>query len=727
MSSSDADVRGAVLLVIGCAGLTLLTISFVFALPVMIIGFGGWAFYRWYTNHPSVCERREREHLHSLYREAKRTTPTMLSKEEFGGELYRDVPQLPDALETVLLRVALDLYDAEEFAEPVRPPPPICNSMEGARYKDYLSAHTAKIADLASTIDALTAISMSYKKFLSHLPSHVEQTASFDVPLIALLDDPGQAIEDLSIPFFYKGTGTLFMDMCLQLEMNLHDVSGIPLTRENRNHPKLVLPSRYKGEDIADRYLKDTPLLDILNARVPFSVAEEAWFEHAWALAPPGTGKTQLIQYLVSERLPEVEAGLCSVIVMDSQGDLINRIRRLKGFAPEEPLHDKLIILEPSLEHPPALNLFDYGQERLETYSADDKEQFTNVAINQIVYVLDALMGEGGAMTAKQETLYRYIVRLLIEVPNASLGTFSDLLQITKREQLVPYQKHIDRLPEPAQEFFATQFLDKEFAGTRRQVAWRISRLRENTYFDRMFSHPRSSLDLFSELNSSKVILVNTDIKRLDEDGTNVFGRYFIGALLTASQERAALPRGERLPVYYFIDECHDYIKSDTKVTRLLDQARKMRISLFLAHQRSKQITAPTVLDALANTAVRFASTDNPSDAEFAARALHTTKDVINSQPKQHFALYVRRQTPTAVSVKVPFLVMEEMEQMTEEEQEAVMDAIHARYAVAPSEEEEEAPKPSAPESDDTSPPETPEQQPHDDPDNPPTDTSHRW
>ena len=553
-------------------------------------------------------------------------------------------------------------------------------------------------------------------RFLRHAGSLEDEDddASFTVPIVDFMDDVNEAVEDLISLFYSNAAEGLFLALCNQLDRNIFEISGIPMTRENQNHPKLVTPSKYKGENVAYAYLKDTPLLQIADAHVPFSFDDDIRFEHSWCLAPPGTGKTQLIQYLVSRDLPKVANDEASVIVIDSQGDLINRIRSLSVFAPGGDLDGKLIVIEPDLVNPPALNIFDMGRERMNAYSPDDREKFTNIAIGQMTYVLDALMGgEAGGMTPKQETLFRYIIRLLMELPDATIGSFREILEIRKPPELVPYGPYLAKLPKPAQDFFADQFFDSEFTGTRRQVAWRISKLRENTYFDRMFSHPTSKLDLFTELNSSKVILINTDKERLGEDGTNVFGRFFISALLTASQERASLPRTERKDVYCFIDEAQDYISTDTKIATLVDQCRKMRIALFLAHQRAKQIKSANVLDALVNTAIKFASTDNPHDADLAARAMQTKNHFVANQRKQHFALSVRRVTTTALSVRVPFLVMENMDAMSKKDEEAIRATMHERYCSRI-----EAP-------DDIAKPEEPEQaapEPVDDPDNPSTD-----
>lgn len=720
MSNTPDDDIATIIGVFAAAGvLALLILSAIVAIPIIAAGVGGYVAYRWWHNDPTRLEKRERRLLDQLYEDAKRIRPDTLSQHDFCVAVLDRLPPRPKELTRAIVLAALELYDAEHFGGDIPPPPPVAKSLEGARWKDALSAHIAKVAHIASSKNAAEIIAVACHCFLGHTGAlnedDDEEEALFQVPIAHYLDDLNETVEDLVVAFFGDVVDTgLFKELREQLERNIFEASGVPFTRENRQSPKVLLPTQYKGDNVAYAYLKNTPLLPLLDAHVPFSFDEDIFFEHAYCLAPPGTGKTQLIQFLVSHFLPKVANDEASCIVLDSQGDLINRIRKLALFAPGGELEDKLIVLEPSLTHPPAVNIFDFGGDRMNRYSPDDREKFTNIAIGQMTYVLDALMGgEGGGtgMTPKQEVLFRHVCRMLTEM-DATLATFREILEIKKPADLVPYGRYLENLPKPVQEFFTDQFFESEFAGTRRQVAWRISKLRENTYFDRMFSHPKSKLDLFTELNSSKVILINTDKERLGEDGTNVFGRFFISQLLTASQERASLPRSQRRDVFCFIDEAQDYISTDAKISTLLDQARKMRIGLFLAHQRTRQIKNANVLDALVNTAIKFASTDNPQDADLMARAMQTDRQFIAKQPKQHFALSVRRVTPSALSVRVPFFVMEKMDTMSDEDEKTITAKMHERYSSPVT----------GPEREDVEDTDTRKPEVVDDPDNPSTD-----
>src|SRR4051812_8068470 len=66
----------------------------------------------------------------------------------------------------------------------------------------------------------------------------------------------------------------------------------------------------------------------------PLGIPDSSRFEHTMLLAGSGHGKTQTLQHLIASDLPEVAKGNCSVIVIDSQGDMIKNILHLQMLAP---------------------------------------------------------------------------------------------------------------------------------------------------------------------------------------------------------------------------------------------------------------------------------------------------------------------------------------------------------------------------------------------------------
>jgi hypothetical protein len=211
-------------------------------------------------------------------------------------------------------------------------------------------------------------------------------------------------------------------------------------------------------------------------------------------------------------------------------------------------------------------------------------------------------------------------------------------------------------------------------------VLRRLWGILENQTFERMFSHPRSKLDLFAEMNAGKVILINTAKDLLKEQGTEIFGRFFIALIAQAAQERATLPEGRRMPTFVYIDEAADYF--DRNIGLILSQARKFNVGMVLAHQYLGQLD-PKLQEAFAaNTSIKFAGGVSARDARALAPMLYCDPSLIEAQPKGSFAAYVRGVTKSALPLNFPFGHMEALDRMTPAESDALRDAMRARYAV---------------------------------------------
>jgi hypothetical protein len=95
----------------------------------------------------------------------------------------------------------------------------------------------------------------------------------------------------------------------------------------------------------------------------PFTFPLSVRFEHTHIVAGSGHGKTQLLQKLILEDLKEIQQGKRTAIIMDSQGDLI---RNILWLAELEKLKERFVFINGNdLKFPPALNLFDFGLDRV--------------------------------------------------------------------------------------------------------------------------------------------------------------------------------------------------------------------------------------------------------------------------------------------------------------------------------------------------------------------------
>ncbi len=387
-------------------------------------------------------------------------------------------------------------------------------------------------------------------------------------------------------------------------------------------------------------------------------------------VAGSGHGKTQTLQYFIAKDLEDVARGDKSIVVIDSQGDLIDTILKARTLPPR-----RIVLIDPEdIQYPVSLNLFSVGQDRLENYDPLERERLTNSIIELYDFVLGSLLSAG--MTAKQSVVFRYVTRLMFHIPNATIHTLRELMEPGGTDR---YRAQIEQLEGTPRRFFETEFDSKEFAATKTQVLRRLYGVLENQTFERMFSHPVSKFDMFTEMNAGKLILINTSKSLLKEQGTEIFGRFFIALIAQAAQERATLRDHDRLPVMVYVDEAQDYF--DPNIGIILSQARKYRVGMVMAHQYLGQLTQGLQEAFEANTSIKLAGGVSARDARALAGQMSCDPDTIQRQPKGTFATYVRGLTQRAVPVSFPFFVLEKMEKRTAEDLAAIRDASRAAYA----------------------------------------------
>lgn len=660
--------------------LSLCIVLAIFVTPIALAGIGGYVAYRLYKESPRRAERLAAEETWTLYEHAK-AGQVRLPEDEIVDELGHALPsQIPSSLRSQLIEIGRAIFAAEGLTPEVPPPPALCNTIEGARYRDMLAKAGQAGNDRNMSKSALRMISESLAVIARYAPPGDGEVT---VPITQFIDKPGVAVGEVIQPFFADNDYNHFKKLRDRLNANFNAT--------HRTTP--VWPEAYKGDDVIETYLGGTLLEELFHVSAPFSIPEKIRFEHTHIIGGSGHGKTQTMQFHIARDLDDVERGEKSVVVIDSQGDLIQTILKAKTVDP-----DRIVLIDPEdIEWPVCLNLFSVGQERLAGYDALERERLTNSIIELYDFVLGSLLSAG--MTQKQSVVFRYVTRLMFHIPEATIHTLRDLMEPGGAEA---YREHIDQLEGTAKRFFETEFDGKEFEQTKRQVLRRLYGVLENQTFERMFSHPQSKLDMFHEMNAGKLILINTSKSLLKEAGTEIFGRFFIALIAQAAQERSTLPDWERMPTMVYVDEAQDYF--DRTIAVILAQARKYNVGMVLAHQYLGQLDSKLQEAFEANTSIKMAGGVSARDARSLASQFNCDPDLILRQPKGSFATYVRGLTQRAVPISFPFFVLEGLPKRNREELDAIRDLNRERYAEPLRKRDE--PEENAPEDDDE-PPET--------------------
>ena len=656
MYRSDLAEGGGLLLTFLLLGL-IITLAIVLT-PIALVAVPGYIGYRLYRESPRRAERLAREETRALYDHAVRGQ-VHFSEDEINAHLSSHwPPETPPALAIQLLEIGRALFEAEGLQPDLPVPPALCNTIEGARYRDQLARIGQARRDRVMLTTALSGTISAALAPIARAAPPIESDVL--VEITQFLAPLGKTVEEIIAPFFAETDYPIFKALRERLDQNLRAT--------HRTQP--VFPRDYRGEDVVETYLKGTHLRSLFALKTPFAIPEAARFEHLHLVAGSGHGKTQTLQYLIAQDLGDVARGDKSVVVIDSQGDLINTILRARHLPPE-----KIVLIDPEdIAYPVCLNLFAVGQERLEGYTELERERLTNSIIELYDFVLGSLLSAG--MTAKQSVVFRYVTRLMFHIPDATIHTLRDLMEPGGS---AAYQEHIAKLDGTARRFFETEFDTKEFASTKTQVLRRLYSVLENRTFERMFARPQSKFDMFTELNAGKLILINTAKSLLKEQGTELFGRFFVALIAQAAQERATLPDQDRLPAFIYIDEAQDYF--DQNIGIILSQARKYRVGMVMAHQYLGQLASGLQEAFEANTSIKLAGGVSARDARALASQMGADPEMIQRQQKGTFATSIRGLTERAVPLAFPFFVMEKMARATKDERESIRTQSRARYA----------------------------------------------
>ena len=660
------------------------------------------ALLRWIIGLFITADHRERREIEKLYEEAQRLYDVSpfaeTEREEIASACVVDACERagrypsPSLLEQMFVVVELFMFDEGLWSEPTFE---WSASFELEHKATIRKGYRAKIRFFCNyeqnmklwqevTISVLAAIIERIPPTALNVSEQDDgRSLSFQVPLIALMDEPAEFVERLTGTFFKEDIKKLELFQFLrdQIEINACYVSGIDPNHQNESKKPVLLPTELKGKtavEIAQAYFGGTTLELLLTHPLPFSIPEKVRFEHCHILGGTGHGKTQLLQLLIYQDLLKAKDDGRSVIVIDSQGDLINTISRLSLFAPDhtDSLADRLILVDPNdIEYPVALNMFDCNRERMEGYGAADRERLLNGTISLYSYLFGALLG--AELTDKQGVIFKYLARLMMVIPGATIHTMRELM-----EDAEPFRKYLDFLDGTTRKFFETQFFSRSFAQTKQQIARRLWSVLSYPTLDRMFSHPRTSIDLFQAINSGKIILINTAKDLLKEDGSQVIGRFFISMIVQAALERATIPADKRKPCLVYIDEAHEYF--DQSIGDLLNQARKYNVALILSHQNLDQLSSALRATMMTNTSVKLVGGVSSKDARVLADEMNCKPSYLQGIRKREdeteFACWIRNILPHPLTLSVPLGAVERQETLSSEQYEALIAKNRRRY-----------------------------------------------
>ena len=156
----------------------------------------------------------------------------------------------------------------------------------------------------------------------------------------------------------------------------------------------------------------------------------------------------------------------------------------------------------------------------------------------------------------------------------------------------------------------------------------------------RILGQNKNTLDLRRVIDDGKVLVANLSKGKLGEETSALLGALLIAGLQLAALGRADTPEPERKDFYLYIDEFQSF--ATLSLAGILQEARKYRLNLVMAHQYLGQLEEPVREAVFGNVGTIIAFRLGAEDAEYLAREFHPVfreDDFLNLPP---YRIYLR-------------------------------------------------------------------------------------
>jgi hypothetical protein len=326
-------------------------------------------------------------------------------------------------------------------------------------------------------------------------------------------------------------------------------------------------------------------------------VSEQDRERHSYIVGGSGSGKSELLKYLIDEYL--VKFPKISVVLIEPHGDLSEQVARLKDIK-----KDKLVYFDPILDpnYTPIFNPF-------EVKNPTD----TNIlkATNQLVRVFELILKDT-TLTANMESVLAAVIDTLLRIKDPDKKNFFELVRFlddTRNDDLIELGK---LNPNKAhREVFEYNYKGKNVR-TKEAIMNKLHKLIANPIFINTTTG-KSTIDLEYLILNGYTVIFSLSKGKIETETSDILGKLFLAKIQSIALAQAEKPEHQRQKVHLFIDEFHNYITPTIK--EILRESRKYGFALTMAQQSAGQEMKGDMKDTVfANTKIKIqGSTDDYS------------------------------------------------------------------------------------------------------------------
>lgn len=350
---------------------------------------------------------------------------------------------------------------------------------------------------------------------------------------------------------------------------------------------------------------------NILNGRFVF-LSEEDRESHIHIIGSTGTGKSKLMEHMIRSDIDR-RRGLCLV---DPHGDLYQEI--LKYLVRKRLDQREVILIDPNDEEwAVGLNFLEYDP-NLRSPSSHASEVMKGIAKvfgDENTDILPRLQRwERNALIPLIERKLTLIE--LFDFIHPKDPTFRRLVLREVRDYYLKKEWELfDRTNPRDRLTYVEAVLNRanKFAGGRE--------------IRRIFGQINSTINFREAMDQGKIILCNLASNKLSQEEQRMLGVVIVDKIVQAAKSRVDIPERKRRPFYFYLDEFGQFVSED--IARALQELRKFKVFLILAHQELEQLRteSPKVYSAvMSEPQIRISFRISREDAEIMAKEMFTGK-----------------------------------------------------------------------------------------------------
>lgn len=403
----------------------------------------------------------------------------------------------------------------------------------------------------------------------------------------------------------------------------------------------------------------NTPIgiTDFRNQHQPFGIKQGDRFGHIYVIGKTGTGKSTLLLSMV---IDDIQKGR-GVAIIDPHGDLSNTIL---DYIPKERMQDVIYFNATDQEYPIAFNPL-----------CNSTKEDRHLVASELVGAFKKLWSESWG--PRLEYILRFSILTLLEYSQATLLDIQPLLtDYAFRNRVLHYVSNTHITTFWRQEFdkFPPALKAEAIAPILNKTGLFIS----STILRNIVGQRESSMDIAEIINTKKILIGNLSKGEIGEEASALLGSMLVSAIQFTALRRATQSEAARTPFYLYIDEMHSFVS--LSLADILAEARKYKLSLFLAHQYLDQVHEKIRSAIFGNVGTIISFRVGAEDAVSLAREFYPVFTDIDLIHLPKYACYIKMMIDGATSK--PFSARTQaLSQPRQLHKEVIIEHSRKRYA----------------------------------------------